>query len=1111
MSSRTIHGDGARRTPRRLVLATLLGGVTILGSIVPAAAAEPPAGWTATGLTPDGRITGFKSASADLVRSDAALVKRTDATRVNVVIKLDYDATASYAGGIADLAATSPRVTGKALSGTSKAERAYTSYIKGIEADAIKAIKRAAPSVKVGQTLRTVYGGVAATMSAREIKAALKAEGVVAIQADSLHQLLTDASSDFIDATAVQQALGGRPNAGAGVIYGNLDSGVWPEHASFADQGSLGTPPAKADGTPRACDFGDNPLTPATDIFVCNHKLIGGKPFLATYLSSASRAAAEPYKTARDSNGHGSHTASTSAGNVLPSAPVFGVERGPINGVAPGAWLSVYKVCGIQGCFGSDSAAAVAQAILDGVDVINFSISGGTDPFTDPVELAFLDAYAAGVFVSTSAGNDGPGAGTANHLSPWVTTVAASTQTREFASTLSLTAGNGDTFSAQGASITAGVGAATPVVMSSAAPYSKPLCDAPAPAGTFTGKIVACQRGTNARVEKGYNVLQGGAVGMILYNPTLADIETDNHWLPTVHLADGRTFVTFMTGHTGVTATFTAGQKQDGQGDVMAAFSSRGPAGLFLKPDVTAPGVQILAGMTPTPESIVEGPPGQYFQAIAGTSMSSPHVAGAAILLADAHPSWTPGQIKSALMTTAVEDVLKEDLTTPADPFDFGAGRIDVDDASATPLTFDETAQRYFDLGGDPLAAIHLNLPSINAPTLPGEVTTTRTVKNTTSAKLDVSLSADAPAGSTISVSPGKLKLDAGASATFTVTIASDAPLGDQQFGSIELAVKQRATLHLPVAFVHEQGDVSLSQSCTPDTIALAGTSECDIVATNLGFDEQTVSLASRVDNRLKIVAADGATISANGKSATGPSVALAGASSGLPTVATGELFGYIPLDAFGTAPVAVGDEEIVNFNVPAFRYNGVEFTRIGVDSNGYLVVGGGTSEDNNCCNLPDGPDPAAPNNLLAPFWTDLDGTGAPGIYAEVLSDGTDSWIVIEHRVNVFGTTDQRRFQVWIGINGVQDITFAYAAAQADPAGQDFLVGAENDQGEGDVEAVLPTTDLRVTSTDPVPGESTSYSLTVRGQEVGTGIVTTTMDADGVLGRTIVRTPITIE
>ena len=178
-----------------------------------------------------------------------------------------------------------------------------------------------------------------------------------------------------------------------------LDSGAWPEHPSLADQGNLARPPRRFGNTPRPCDFGDNPLTPADDVFVCNNKLIGGQTFLTAYLSNPARAAAEAYKTARDSNGHGTHTGTTSAGNVLATAPVLGVDRGPISGIAPGAWVSVYKVCGAGGCFSSDSAAAVQQAILDGVDVINFSISGGTNPATDPVELAFLDAYAAGVFV----------------------------------------------------------------------------------------------------------------------------------------------------------------------------------------------------------------------------------------------------------------------------------------------------------------------------------------------------------------------------------------------------------------------------------------------------------------------------------------------------------------------------------------------------------------------------------------------------------------------------------------------------------------------------------------------------------------------------------------
>jgi len=140
---------------------------------------------------------------------------------------------------------------------------------------------------------------------------------------------------------------------------------------------------------------------------------------------------------------------------------------------------------------------------------------------------------------------------------------------------------------------------------------------------------------------------------------------------------------------------------------------------------------------------------------------------------------------------------------------------------------------------------------------------------------------------------------------------------------------------------------------------------------------------------------------------------------------------------------------------------------------------------------------------VLAPFWTDLDGTSANGIYAGVLSDGVDSWLVLEHQVNVFGTSDLRTFQVWIGINGVQDITYAYAAPPTDPAGQDFLMGAENEAGQGDMTAVLPTTDQTVTSTDPIPGDAVSYDVTVEGTARGMGWVRTEMTATGVPGVTV--------
>ncbi|MPZ96884.1 MAG: S8 family serine peptidase [Propionibacteriales bacterium] len=1088
--------------------------ILLLGLASSPSAAEPagPAAddLSATPLEPTDRVAGSKAPSSRLAQTPGSLLRRTDARPTRVMIKLDYDATASYQGGIEGLAPTSPSATGRSLTGTSGAEKDYRAYLAKTEKSIVADLEQAVPSIEVGRSFRTVYGGVAAVIPANSVERVLEVDGVIAVQPDKMNKLLTDSSPEFVNADAVYDELDTTENAGAGVIYGNLDSGVWPEHPSFSDLGNLDAPPATSNGQPRKCEYGENPLTPANDPFVCQNKLIGGAHFTDTYDAAVGDDVFPG--TSRDSNGHGTHTSSTTAGNIVDDVSILGAPLPDIQGLAPGAWVMEYKVCGPQGCFGSDSAAAVQQAILDGVDVINFSISGGTQPFSDPVELAFLDAYAAGVFVSTSAGNDGPDAGTANHLAPWVTTVAASTQQREFATTLNLTADNGDTFTADGASITPGVDPALPVVMSSAAPYSDALCEAPAPAGVFTGKIVACERGGNARVDKGFNVLQGGAAGMILFNPTLADVETDTHWLPSVHLADGTDFVAFISGHSGVTGTFADAETRDGLGDVMAAFSSRGPAGNFLKPDVTAPGVQILAGDTPIQESITSGPPGELFQAIAGTSMSSPHVAGAAALVRAVHPTWTPGQIKSALMTTAITEVVKEDTTTPADPFDLGAGRIDVGASVLAPLTIDETAENFFALGNDPVNAVHLNLPSVNAPVMPGRLTTTRVVTNASSRLERVTVSTDAPPGSDITVFPKSFLLGPRQSRSITITITSDATIGAQQFGSIELKARGGPRLHLPVAFIHTQGDVNLTQTCTPPTIDERGVSDCTVEAANNSFEEQVVDLDTFTDEELKIVDADGATV-LGPHHASRHNVVLAGAEPAVPAVDPGASpAGYLPLDGFGIAPIPVGDEEIVNFNVPAFEYAGQTWSQLGVDSNGYLIAGGGSAEDNNCCNLPAGADPARPNNVLAPFWSDLDGTAAPGIFIGTLTDGVNDWLVVEHRVNVFGTTSLRVFQSWIGLNGTEDVSFAYDPANlpADPNGQDFLVGAENSVGQGDMEAVLPTGDLRVTSSDPVPGDRVTYTVTVRGQEPGVHTVRSEMEATGVSGVTVVESDIRV-
>jgi len=243
---------------------------------------------------------------------------------------------------------------------------------------------------------------------------------------------------------------------------------------------------------------------------------------------------------------------------------------------------------------------------------------------------------------------------------------------------------------------------------------------------------------------------------------------------------------------------------------------------------------------------------------------------------------------------------------------------------------------------------------------------------------------------------------------------------------------------------------------------------------------------------------------------------ALAGAIPGTPSLTPGTIAGFLPLSLFGIAPTAIGDEDLTTFNVPDFVYNGITYNSVTIDSNGYMFPGSDDSnENNNCCSITPIPDPAKPNNVLAPFWTDLNGTGAAGLYVGTLTDGVDSWLVVEWSVFDFGTTTARHFQVWIGVNGTQDIVFAYDAGSITtlPSGQDMVVGAENVNGTGGQGLpvnTLPTEDLRVVSTDPVPGATTSYTVTVFGLLPGQGEVTTSVSTPAVPGTTVVKSTITV-
>ncbi|HEY3060859.1 MAG TPA: S8 family serine peptidase [Chloroflexota bacterium] len=1026
--------------------------------------------------------------------------------KVSVIVQLEDAPLASYSGGVAGFAATNPRVSGaRTLDIRSAASQAYLGHLAARRGEFENRARGAAPGARVTQRFDVVVNGVAMVVPADQVTNLAKVQGVKAIMADELLQPQTDRSPTFIQANIVWDYLGGQSKAGEGVIVGVLDTGIWPEHPSLSDPDPAGdpypAPPPSIAGT-RQCEFsgGSNP-GPA---FSCNNKLIGADRFMATYDAVRGLMPTE-FTTARDDNGHGTHTSTTAAGNGKVNADIFDVPRGVISGIAPRAHVIMYKVCGDAGCFQSDSVAAVQKAIQDGVNVINFSISGGANPYSDAVELAFLDAYNAGVFVAASAGNSGPGADTTDHRGPWVTTVGASTEDRAFTSTATLRASNGDSIQVTGASVTAGISTPTPVILP---PTGQELCGAvsgtnPFPAGTFHGEIVVCKRGVTGRIEKGFNVFTGGGHGMLLYNPTLQGTFTDNHWLPAIHVENdaGAAILAFLGSHTGVTATFPGGQKTAAQGDVMAAFSSRGGPGQSIgvsKPDVTAPGVQILAGHTPAPATVLGGPPGELFQAIQGTSMSSPHVAGAAALLKDLHPTWTPGQIKSALMTTGKRFVVKEDGHTPVDAFDDGGGRIDPPRAADPRITFSDTGANYVVLQNQLWNA---NYPSVFVPNMPGQITVQRTAHSELTTASEWSLRVVDEENDFIVTVPKTLAVPAGGNATFDITIdASRVPVttpAQVRFATLELRNGNRI-LHMPITIVRNQQVVPLTKTCSPATLPIGGTTTCSVSATNTSFDTAQVTVTDNVPDNLQVTSVSGGTHVGNLVSFTGT---LAGVQPPNVTIAPGTspAGGYLPLSTFGVAPIAgVGDETIVNFNVPAFTFAGTTYTRVGVVSDGYVVVGGGTAQDVQFINQVL-PDTARPNNVLAPWWTDLNPASGGAIRITTLTDGADTWIVVDFDgVREFSQNRLDTFEIWIGVNGDahpgEDISYAFGTLQGNGDGGFLTVGAENifgNRGQNryvDGVGTLPVngTELRVTGTAGAPGETHTITINAQGVKAGT-------------------------
>ncbi len=679
---------------------------------------------------------------------------------------------------------------------------------------------RGAATLELGRQLTTIHryrnavNGFATELSAAEAEALRNMPDVADVVPDEIQKLNTDSGPNWIGANEIHNGDSGfAPTGGEGIVVGIIDSGVNWAHPSFADPGE-GVPPGNG-----AWDH-VNPypaqLGLCSDAAVeCNDKLVGVYDFVK---DDPATTVVEENNNGRDNTGHGTHVASTVAGD--PRTVTASGKLLNIAGVAPNANIVSYRVCYLgdpndpddDGCQSSAILKAIDQAITDQVDVINYSIgSDAVNPWhAGTTAKAYLNARAAGIFVATSAGNSGPNPGTIGSPAnaPWITAVGAATHDRFFGNLVRDLSGGDTAPPAEwlGASLTTGIGVRNIV---HAKDFGNALCgvgDAelqadcdgntgasnPFAPGTFNGEIVVCDRGKYGRVEKGKNLMLAGAGGYILANTSAQgeSVVADAHCLPASHLGaqagdELRNWLASGSGHQGAMSSSRVMHLPE-VADQLASFTSRGPnlppVEDILKPDLIAPGVSILAAYVPDSSS---------YAFLSGTSMASPHVTGSAALIKAVHPDWTPAMIASAITMTATPELAKDFDGSVATPHKRGAGRPRLGLAVNAGLYVNETESGFLaadpSQGGDPKA---LNLPSLVDTVCRNNCSFSRTVTDLVGGASWSAAPAGFPSGVVVNISPASFTLASGASRMLNINIelSQAEVVGSWVYGEIRLS-----------------------------------------------------------------------------------------------------------------------------------------------------------------------------------------------------------------------------------------------------------------------------------------------------------------------------------